>query len=51
VVAAVAVLTALHLFLHRTQPGRFVRATTDDHTVVRLMGVDNVFPVRHTVRS
>jgi branched-chain amino acid transport system permease protein len=41
VVAAVAVLTALHLFLHRTQPGRIVRATADDRTTVRLMGVDN----------
>ncbi|MHC5907700.1 branched-chain amino acid ABC transporter permease [Streptomyces sp. S6] len=40
-VAAVAVLTALHLFLHRTQPGRIVRATADDRAVVRLMGVDN----------
>jgi len=41
VVAAVAVLTTLHLFLHRTQPGRIVRATADDRTTVRLMGVDN----------
>ncbi|MGW2831590.1 ATP-binding cassette domain-containing protein [Streptomyces sp. NPDC001286] len=41
VMAAVAVLTALHLFLHRTQPGRVVRATADDRTTVRLMGVDN----------
>ncbi|MFC8427417.1 branched-chain amino acid ABC transporter permease [Streptomyces sp. NPDC057253] len=41
VVAAVAVLTVLHLFLHRTQPGRIVRATADDRITVRLMGVDN----------
>ncbi|GGS30566.1 branched-chain amino acid ABC transporter permease [Streptomyces humidus] len=39
--AAVAVLTVLQLFLHRTQPGRIVRATADDRAVVRLMGVDN----------
>ncbi|HEY8983622.1 MAG TPA: branched-chain amino acid ABC transporter permease [Streptomyces sp.] len=41
VVAAVAVLSCLHLFLYRTQPGRVVRATSDDSAVVRLMGVDN----------
>jgi branched-chain amino acid transport system permease protein len=40
-VAAVAVLAVLQLFLHRTQSGRIVRATADDRTVVRLMGVDN----------
>ncbi|WP_405867686.1 branched-chain amino acid ABC transporter permease [Streptomyces sp. NBC_01515] len=41
VAAAVAVLAALHVFLYRTQPGRIVRATSDDRAVVRLMGVDN----------
>ena len=41
-VAAVALLTVLHLFLYRTQPGRIVRATADDRAVVRLMGVDNL---------
>jgi branched-chain amino acid transport system permease protein len=41
VVAAVAVLAALHVFLYRTQSGRIVRATADDRAVVRLMGVDN----------
>ncbi|MBZ3905267.1 MULTISPECIES: branched-chain amino acid ABC transporter permease [Streptomyces] len=40
-VAAVAVLVALQFFLHRTQSGRIVRATADDRSVVRLMGVDN----------
>ncbi|WP_113701400.1 branched-chain amino acid ABC transporter permease [Nonomuraea lactucae] len=42
VVAAVLVLTGLHLFLHRTQIGRITRATADDPEVVRLMGVDNL---------
>ncbi|MER5699024.1 branched-chain amino acid ABC transporter permease [Streptomyces mirabilis] len=41
VVAAVALLAVLHLFLHRTQSGRIVRATADDRAIVRLMGVDN----------
>ncbi|HET9170068.1 MAG TPA: branched-chain amino acid ABC transporter permease [Actinospica sp.] len=41
VVAAVAVLAALHLLLYRTHTGRVIRATADDSAVVRLMGVDN----------
>ena len=40
-VIAVCVLTSMHLFLKRTQPGRVLRATSDDASTVRLMGVDS----------
>jgi branched-chain amino acid transport system permease protein len=40
-VAAVALIGGLQLFLTRTQTGRIMRATADDAAVVRLMGVDN----------
>jgi branched-chain amino acid transport system permease protein len=38
---AVAVLGGLGLMLARTQLGRAVRATSDDHTAARLVGIDN----------
>ena len=37
---AVAVLAGLSLFLHRTDLGRVMRATSDDPETVQLMGVD-----------
>ena len=40
-VAAVVILGGLQLFLHRTAPGRVVRAAADDGATVRLMGVDH----------
>lgn len=40
-VLAVVVLSALHVFLRRTQSGRILRATSDDPSTVRLMGVDS----------
>jgi branched-chain amino acid transport system permease protein len=39
--AAVAVLLALHLLLHRTQIGRALRATSDDQRTALLVGIDN----------
>ncbi len=38
---AVAVLGGLGLMLARTQLGRALRATSDDHTAARLVGIDN----------
>lgn len=40
-VAAVVILGGLQLFLHRTLPGRVIRAAADDGATVRLMGVDD----------
>lgn len=38
---AIAVVVVLQLFLRRTHLGRLLRATSDDASTVRLMGVDN----------
>jgi branched-chain amino acid transport system permease protein len=40
-VVAVAVLGGLGLMLARTQLGRALRATSDDHAAARLVGIDN----------
>jgi branched-chain amino acid transport system permease protein len=40
-VIAIAVVVVLQLFLRRTHLGRLLRATSDDASTVRLMGVDN----------
>jgi len=40
-VLAVAVLGSMHSYLRHTQPGRILRATSDDPSTVRLMGVDS----------
>ncbi len=40
-VVAVVVLGGLGLMLARTQLGRALRATSDDHTAARLVGIDN----------
>ena len=40
-VVAVATLVGLHLFLQRTRLGRAFRATSDDPTTVRLMGIND----------
>jgi len=40
-IAAVVVLGALELFLRRTQPGRILRATSDDAPTVRLLGIND----------
>ncbi|HWT23279.1 MAG TPA: branched-chain amino acid ABC transporter permease [Solirubrobacteraceae bacterium] len=40
-VLAVGILGGVQLFLSRTQPGRIIRATADDQSTVRLVGVNN----------